>query len=209
VEHVRLKEVRRLAIQLVRADPSATPLVHILRWPGSWHRKNAPRLARIIELNADAEVDLDQAFERLQAAAAPTGAANEESGQQRKTSAEPEADIFNIISALAAMPNDDVHWKTSVRIGLAAWRATGGSALRHGPPGAPSPAVPSAPCSTAPRDGAADAGISFASIRPAARQTAGSAQLRSTIAMAISALIGVRVSGTSGHGRACAGSAMR
>jgi hypothetical protein len=58
------------------------------------------------------DLDLDQAFERLQAAAAPTGAANEERGQQRKTSAEPEADIFAIISALAAMPNEDVHWKT-------------------------------------------------------------------------------------------------
>lgn len=70
VDHVRLKEARRLAMILAGSDGTAVPLVHPLRWPGSWHRKSEPKLARIINLRAEAEIKLGEAFERLQEAVA-------------------------------------------------------------------------------------------------------------------------------------------
>ena len=56
-----LKEARRLAAALVGADHSNIPMVHPIRWPGSWHRKAAPRLAKIISLNEDSELELGEA----------------------------------------------------------------------------------------------------------------------------------------------------
>ena len=44
----RLKQARRLAAAIVGADTSNVPTVHCLRWPGSWHRKNQPRLCEIV-----------------------------------------------------------------------------------------------------------------------------------------------------------------
>src|SRR5262249_31617828 len=40
----KLKELRRLAANLVGADRSNIPINHPIRWPGSWHRKSTPRL---------------------------------------------------------------------------------------------------------------------------------------------------------------------
>src|SRR5207249_1992581 len=45
-----LKHARDKAMRLVGGDPSSVPTVHGLRWPGSWHRKNQPRLCHIVEL---------------------------------------------------------------------------------------------------------------------------------------------------------------
>jgi hypothetical protein len=75
-EHQKLKLARKLAAKLVGGDPSNVPLVHPIRWPGSLHRKGEPKLCRIIELNPDAEIDLDAAVAHLQKAAsdeAPAG----------------------------------------------------------------------------------------------------------------------------------------
>ena len=47
--------------------------MHPIRWPGSVHRKGEPKLARIVELNEDAEIDLGDALEALEAAAAARG----------------------------------------------------------------------------------------------------------------------------------------
>src|SRR5262249_21373181 len=66
-EHVMLKEARRAAMVLIGADASGVPLVHPMRWPGSWHRKGSPRLAAIVEYN-DVEIDLQDALARLRAA---------------------------------------------------------------------------------------------------------------------------------------------
>jgi hypothetical protein len=65
----RLKEARRLAAATVGADVSSVPIVHPLRWPGSWHRKKAPRLCKILVNNADREINLDIALSTLRAAA--------------------------------------------------------------------------------------------------------------------------------------------
>jgi len=63
-DHAVLKECRRLAGVIVGSDHSAVPLVHPLRWPGSWHRKGEPRLV-IAEINPDREIDLYGALEIL------------------------------------------------------------------------------------------------------------------------------------------------
>jgi hypothetical protein len=63
--HALLKEARRLAANRVGADPTNTPLVHPIRWPGSIHRKAAPRLAQIIASDAEREIDLEHAVDIL------------------------------------------------------------------------------------------------------------------------------------------------
>jgi putative DNA primase/helicase len=72
-EHDRLKEARRLAAALTGSDATNVPLVHPIRWPGSWHRKGTPRMAHIVALNENAEVELSEALERLQEAAEAAG----------------------------------------------------------------------------------------------------------------------------------------
>lgn len=73
-EHAQLKRARFLAQRVAGADASTIPLVHPLRWPGSWHRKAEPRLCEIIDTAAAAEVDLGETLERLEEAAAARGA---------------------------------------------------------------------------------------------------------------------------------------
>ena len=65
-EHTLLKRARALACAFVGADATAISLVHPLRWPGSWHRKNQPRLARIVDLKPDVEIEPAQVIELLQ-----------------------------------------------------------------------------------------------------------------------------------------------
>lgn len=73
-EHHRLKLARTLATALVGGDASNKPVVHPIRWPGSWHRKGKPRLTRIVALT-EHEIDLGDALERLQEAVDQAGLA--------------------------------------------------------------------------------------------------------------------------------------
>jgi hypothetical protein len=66
----KLKLARKIAASIVDGDPTCVPINHPMRWPGSWHRKAEPRLCKIETLNADIEIDLDDALKRLTAAAA-------------------------------------------------------------------------------------------------------------------------------------------
>ena len=59
-----LKEARKLATELVGGDGTNISIVHPIRWPGSWHRKGTPRLAKIVA-SSDSEIDLAEAVERL------------------------------------------------------------------------------------------------------------------------------------------------
>ena len=65
----KLKRARTLAAKIARADPSSNTTVHPLRWAGSWHTKEAPRLCNLVSVNPDTEVDLDEALAALEAAA--------------------------------------------------------------------------------------------------------------------------------------------
>jgi hypothetical protein len=90
-DHAKLKLVRRLATALIGGDVTSVPIVHPLRWPGSVHRKGQPKLARIVELNENAEIDLGDAIEALEDAVAARGidttgtAHGDGDGEQRDT----------------------------------------------------------------------------------------------------------------------------
>ena len=64
--HVRLKRAMRLALALVGADASMT-VVHPIRCPGSWHRKDKPRLCTIVA-EAATEIDLSATLDILEGA---------------------------------------------------------------------------------------------------------------------------------------------
>jgi hypothetical protein len=67
--HAQLKRCRGMASDLVGGDGTSKPMVHPMRWPGSWHRKGSPRLARIVA-ETETELDLDEAEEQLRDACA-------------------------------------------------------------------------------------------------------------------------------------------
>ena len=75
-DHITLLQARDRAARLVGADLSGTPVVHPLRWPGSWNRKGLPRMARILSENADAEIHLNEAAEQLSDAVEAAGLAS-------------------------------------------------------------------------------------------------------------------------------------
>ena len=123
-DHDRLKHLRRLAQRLVGADGTNVPLVHPIRWPGSWHRKSTPRLARIVA-KTESEIDLADAIEMLDAACSKAGL-GEKTEAQAEGSGELQADPRDIAVAVAAVPNGDLPWDEWNRIGMAIWAATGG-----------------------------------------------------------------------------------
>jgi hypothetical protein len=140
--HARLKRARAIATALAGGDPSAVPLVHPLRWPGSWHRKGKPTLCQIAALQAEAEIDLDDALERLEGAAmlALEHADEEEanrlkvalglrSGDRREPPAhDPEARDPDLEALAAAIPNRDEPRAEWISVGLAFYAASEGSA---------------------------------------------------------------------------------
>ena len=60
-----LYDARSLAATLVGGDRTNISIVHPIRWPGSWHCKKTPKLARIAALSADTEIDLEDALNIL------------------------------------------------------------------------------------------------------------------------------------------------
>ena len=124
-EHDRLHEARALAMRLVGADPTGVPIVHPLRWPGSWNVKSAPKMARNSAINAETEIHLQDALERLQDALEAAGLAD--AGLPRH-SGPAQAEPALVAAAMAAIPNADVHYNDWIRLGYAGWRAAGGDA---------------------------------------------------------------------------------
>jgi predicted P-loop ATPase len=143
-EHARLKRCRALATALAGGDPSAVPLVHPLRWPGSVHRKGKPKLCRIVELDEEAEIHLDDAEEALeQAAALALELAHGEAAQRLRAALalgkkgrdrgerqahDPEERDLDLEALADAIPNDDVAWAEYTNTGLAFYAASDGSA---------------------------------------------------------------------------------
>lgn len=131
----RLKELRRLAAELVDADRSCITVVHPLRWPGSVHRKREPRLSRIVA-QSEHEIELGDALDLLREAA-PVGQADgrpfgampgASSDLARGAPSDLQADVLDVTAALAVIPNDNDWWAWN-RIGMAAWRASSGRAF--------------------------------------------------------------------------------
>ena len=124
-DHAKLRQARDLAARLVGADPTGKPVVHPLRWPGSWNRKAAPRMARTVAFNDATEINLNEALDAVLEAVEAAGLAHVETPQ----SGTPEASAPMVAAAMAAIPNvgTEVHYDTWIRLGYAVHRATGGT----------------------------------------------------------------------------------
>lgn len=108
IEHDFLREANRLAASLAGGDASAITLVHPLRWPGSWHRKAAPRLARIVTYNPETEISCAEALNELRVAAKEAPATRAGNGHDRTFHNQTApAELLDIAAALAVIPNDD------------------------------------------------------------------------------------------------------
>lgn len=125
-DHARLRQARDMAARLVGADPTGKPVVHPLRWPGSWNCKTNPRMARIIKLKKSAEIDLGDALNRLTDAIEAAGLDKAEMPPGARNL---QAPIPLVTSALAAIPNSgiEVHYDDWIRLGYAVHNATGGA----------------------------------------------------------------------------------
>ena len=120
-----LKEARSLAALITGGDPTNTPVCHPIRWPGSWHRKATPRLCSIVRVDPDREIDLEEALEALTKAAPAQSKGN---GKDRPPNPDPQSDVARLVRALAVILNGPkTHWDFFNTIGMAMWRATGGS----------------------------------------------------------------------------------
>lgn len=129
-EHAKLRAARNLAALLVGADMTAVPLVHPLRWPGSWHRKDksAPKLCKILASDPSAEVHLDDALTALQEAVEATGLKLGDKKEGPHAPGEPQAFIGRLRPAVLSIPNTDTtSWDDWNTMGLRIHRATGGS----------------------------------------------------------------------------------
>lgn len=125
-DHGRLNQARTLAAMLVGADMTGKPVVHPLRWPGSWNLKATPRMATIAVLNETAEINLSDALEGLELAAETMGSRQRD--DMPGVSSTPEAKLSDIRSAMAVIPNlgIEVHYDWWIKFGYAVHRATGG-----------------------------------------------------------------------------------
>ena len=122
--HQTLQRARRSAALLVGADPTGAPPAHPYRWPCGWHRKNDPPvMARIIAANPEAEIDLDETIERLEDAVEAAGLreANARAPKSGESQQHPEL----LWQWVAAIPNNDVHYKVWVDWGYACFHAFG------------------------------------------------------------------------------------
>lgn len=135
-----LKECRNLAAYMltflhpegtIGGDRSSVPVIHPLRWPGSYHRKAESRMAWG-EYDPDQEIDLHVAYDRLRAAA-PEIEPREPTKVVHHQSPEPDGsyDDDDVISALDAIPNNDLPWEAwkEIGAGIIAGMGTSGSAF--------------------------------------------------------------------------------
>jgi hypothetical protein len=95
-EHQKLRTARGAATQLVGGDASNKSIVHPMRWPGSWHCKGEPRLARIVGGDPEKEIDLDEALQKLP-----------HLEQRKKAKTGKKGTPSEIKAALQVTPNDD------------------------------------------------------------------------------------------------------
>lgn len=125
-DHDRLRQARTLATLLTGGDPTGKPVVHPLRWPGSWNLKSTPRMATISVLNETAEISLPDALEALETSMEAAGMKRH--AEMPGASSTPEAKLTDVRSAMAVIPNlgSEVHYDQWIRLGYAVHRATGG-----------------------------------------------------------------------------------
>lgn len=126
VEQADLRELRERVADLVGADMSGVPLSHCFRWAGSVHAKGIPKLARIVEVNDDAEIEVREMLERLRPISPAVTARREE---RAASSLEQQGEVADIAAALAIIPNGDLEWEAWNTILMAAHAASDGGAF--------------------------------------------------------------------------------
>jgi hypothetical protein len=110
------RAVQKAIIGRFNSDPSVHDLPRVMRLPGFFHCKEKPFLIRIFETR-DAPPYPARVFERAKVE-------KHTPGEQDKITL---LDMWKAASALEVIPNDDLDWHEWNRIGMAVWRATGGS----------------------------------------------------------------------------------
>jgi hypothetical protein len=100
----QLKQARRYAAAIAGGDPSNITSVHPIRWPGSWHRKNEPRMATIEHIDPEREIFLDDVIPALEAAAPAAKTTPSMNGAGGDDSADWDALISNILTAKEIYP---------------------------------------------------------------------------------------------------------
>jgi hypothetical protein len=127
-DHILLYAARRDAALLAGADPTGAAVAHCYRWPGSVNRKYPDRPARctLDQLNPGAEIHLVEAAELLAEAAHGIARPRRSNGNGHDTPRELTADPALVASAMAVIPNGDVHYDEWVRWGYAVCGATAG-----------------------------------------------------------------------------------
>jgi hypothetical protein len=115
------REAREIATRIADGDGTGVALVHPFRWPGSWHRKAAPRLARIVH-STDNEIDLEEAVAMLRNVADGDDDDPPDGGGNLKAS-----NPADVAAALEIIPNADVDWCAWNIVGMATWASTEGS----------------------------------------------------------------------------------
>ena len=123
-----LRRARDIATLIAGGDPSGTPPVHPLRFPGTWNRKSDPPvMARIIEENANTTIDLADALAALEDAAQAANLATPKSVAYLAADDLP-AELVQIAEWLKHYPTAGLHlWIDWTKVGMAIHRATGGS----------------------------------------------------------------------------------
>lgn len=117
-----LKAARAALGALCEADMTAVPLMHPMRWPGSWHTKGEPRLCEIIE-QTENELDLDAAYAILnEVAPTPIRPVRADRQGEFKTVAPLAGE--EVSRLLAKIPNAGLSWEQWNRLGMIVWDAT-------------------------------------------------------------------------------------
>jgi predicted P-loop ATPase len=122
-EHAALKRARALACAFVGGDATAISVVHPIRWPGSWHRKSQPRLARSVGLKPNVEIEPAEVVELLQPLLP---------GQHRNRRAPgggllpPQLTDRDLLALGEMIANPDLEWADWNRLGMALYAASGG-----------------------------------------------------------------------------------
>jgi hypothetical protein len=127
-EHNILELARRDAALLTGADGTGSSIVHPYRWPGSVHTKNLmhPVRCRIERNNAEAEVDLQEAAQKLADAVAARGLGG--MGGEWQEDFEAPVELSDLASALAAIDIENMSHADWIAIGMSLHNWSGGSA---------------------------------------------------------------------------------
>ena len=128
-----LRRARDIATLIAGGDPSGTPPVHPLRFPGTWNRKTEPPvMARIFEENANTTIDLAEALAVLEDAAHAADLATPRSAPHLAADDLP-AELAQLAEWLRVYTTDCLRapnqglWHDWNKVAMATHRATGGS----------------------------------------------------------------------------------